>query len=584
MSTQPAKGAVAAPAPRGAPAVDEPLGRLVEVADELGVGRVVRELRALAGRVAEGRFYVACFGQFKRGKSTLINALVGEPVLPAAALPVTAVPTILRYGRTPLAEVRFTDGESARIPTAEIASFVTEDANPGNVKRVEAVEVELPAAILRSGLCLVDTPGLGSVFAVATGATRSFVPHVDAAILVIGADPPLSADEAALAEEVATRVPDLLVVLTKADRVTSTERGQAAAFAGRVLAERLGREVGRIFQVSATERLAGDETRDWAELTRALERLAAESGRRLVAAARERGVRRLAEELLGRVQERRAALLRPVVESERRLAALHDSAAEIRERLLYLGHLLAAEQGRLRESFRGRRERFLARAREFAAERLEHALDAVGPLRGPVFRRRAAAITREVAREVVDPWLEEERRAADAMYREVEERFSAVANAFLEELAASGGAGLEHLPRSLGPASGLRAREAYYFQPFMTEFVSTLPLQWLADALAPPRWTRRRIRRAAHAFLQRLLDVNSARVSNDLDNRVRESRRQLEAEVQGALEEALTAAERAERDAAETRAQGAAAVSAEVDRLEALQREVRSLVPAAGAP
>ena len=66
--------------------------RLATLGEELGTNRVAEEARELAARISEGRFYVACIGQFKRGKSTLINALIGEPVLPVGFIPVTAVP------------------------------------------------------------------------------------------------------------------------------------------------------------------------------------------------------------------------------------------------------------------------------------------------------------------------------------------------------------------------------------------------------------------------------------------------------------------------------------------------------------
>ena len=79
----------------------EGVGRLLRLAalgEELGANRVAEDARDLAARVSEGRFYLACIGQFKRGKSTLINALIGEPVLPVGFIPVTAVPTVIRYG------------------------------------------------------------------------------------------------------------------------------------------------------------------------------------------------------------------------------------------------------------------------------------------------------------------------------------------------------------------------------------------------------------------------------------------------------------------------------------------------------
>ena len=77
---------------------------------QLGCEDVAVEASALAERLAEGRFFVACVGQFKRGKSTLIGALIGESILPTGFVPVTAVPTVIRYGSTRRARIRATDG------------------------------------------------------------------------------------------------------------------------------------------------------------------------------------------------------------------------------------------------------------------------------------------------------------------------------------------------------------------------------------------------------------------------------------------------------------------------------------------
>jgi ribosome biogenesis GTPase A len=82
------------------------LRRLAELASQFGAEHVASTTRNLAERVSEGRFYVACVGQFKRGKSTLLNALLGHAVLPAAVVPVTAVPTVIRHGKQLAARVR----------------------------------------------------------------------------------------------------------------------------------------------------------------------------------------------------------------------------------------------------------------------------------------------------------------------------------------------------------------------------------------------------------------------------------------------------------------------------------------------
>jgi len=95
--------------PTEAPASMDGASRLLQLgrlAQELGAEPVAEEARELAARVSEGRFYVACVGQFKRGKSTLLNALVGHEVVPTGFVPVTAVPTVIRFGDKPHARVR----------------------------------------------------------------------------------------------------------------------------------------------------------------------------------------------------------------------------------------------------------------------------------------------------------------------------------------------------------------------------------------------------------------------------------------------------------------------------------------------
>ena len=166
--------------------------RLGELAQELGAEPVAEEARELAARVSEERFYVACVGQFKRGKSTLLNALVGREVVPTGFVPVTAVPTVIRFGSEPRARVRMRNGSWREIAIADLEEYVTEERNPENKKAVDGAEVFVPSSLLSSGMCFVDTPGLGSTFLGNTAATQAFIPHIDAALVVVGADPPIA--------------------------------------------------------------------------------------------------------------------------------------------------------------------------------------------------------------------------------------------------------------------------------------------------------------------------------------------------------------------------------------------------------
>ena len=320
----------------------------------------MEEATSLADRLKEGRFYVACIGQFKRGKSTLLNALVGDCVLPTGVVPITTVPTVVRYGETRRARVRFQGGTWTDVAPEELMQYVSEEHNPENAKGVAGVEAFVPSPLLADGMCFVDTPGLGSIFAGNTAATQAFVPHIDAAIIVVGADPPIAGEELALVEEVGKQIQHLLVVLNKADRTSDEERRAAVPFTRKILEKRLGRAIGPIYEISAYQRLSKHETHwDWDALLAALQKLVDESGRTLVREAGERGLQRLAEEMLSVTLEAREALVCPIEESERRIAAMRETIAETERSLREIGYLFMAEKHRLSDLFLERRNKFL---------------------------------------------------------------------------------------------------------------------------------------------------------------------------------------------------------------------------------
>ena len=298
---------------------------------------------------------MVCVGQFKRGKSTLINALVGAAVLPTGVTPVTSVVTIVRHGARLSARLRLQGrGWAACDPTA-INLYVSEEHNPANEKRVAAIEVLVPSPLLRHGLCLVDTPGVGSVILANSEATRDFVPHVDAAVLVLGADPPITADELSPIETLAATVRDIIVTVNKADRHSPEERAEVARFTERVLAQSLARDV-PVLHVSATAMLTGQpRAYDWETLVDRLTAMTRESGAQLLTAARRRETGRLAARLRGSLDEQHAALLRPLADTEQRAAALRDTVAGAERALIELAHLLDAEEAQLAKRF-ARRE------------------------------------------------------------------------------------------------------------------------------------------------------------------------------------------------------------------------------------
>jgi GTP-binding protein EngB required for normal cell division len=303
---------------------ESPLMRLFHVASALGAAGVADESFELADRVADGRFFCAVLGQQKRGKSTFLNALLGEPVLPAGVAPITSAITVILHGKKRSARVRLVDGNVLPIAPAKLKEYATQAENPGNTRQVALIELFWPSPLLATGLCLVDTPGLGSIHTSSAEMTRQLVPQVDAAVMLLGADPPISDAELELAEQLARQDTQLLFALGKADRAALSDLSEAREVTARALGQRLGRAEVRLHEISATERLQGEPTRDWSPLEDELTALAQRSAQALVARAQVRGVKRLVQKLRGEVEARLADPKTRPAEAQRLRALLPE--------------------------------------------------------------------------------------------------------------------------------------------------------------------------------------------------------------------------------------------------------------------
>ena len=553
--------------------------RLSDLAQELGAEPVAEEARELATRVSEGRFYVACVGQFKRGKSTLLNALVGHEVVPTGFVPVTAVPTVIRFGDQPHARVRMRDGAWRDVAMTDLKEYVTEERNPENKRAVDGAEVFVPSPLLSSGMCFVDTPGLGSIFTGNTVTTQAFIPHIDAALVVVGADPPIAGEELALVESIGTQVQDLILIINKADRTSDAERAAATKFTREILEKRLHRPMGEVFEVSAVERMENrGPLRDWERLLSSLRHLVEDSGRNLVRAACDRGLQRLGEQLLAMISENRDALQRPIEESERRIELMKETIGEAERSMRELDYLFMAEQHRISDLFGDRHKQFFGSAWTEAETEFGDGLLSVRLGFGPNYRRRVMHLAQEISRRKVMPWLKPEQEEGERQYSAAALRFVEMGNNFLKKLADAGLSELTRMPHALDPEKGFRVRSRFYFENFVGTAQPPSPLRWLADIFLPLVGARKVITNEAKEFLQHLLEINTARVQNDVLNRIQDSRARLQAEIRKLLHEVSRIAEQALDRARKVKEEGTPAVQSAVERLNQLEREVSALV------
>ncbi len=173
---------------------------------------------------------IAVFGRFKAGKSSFLNHLLGKPVLPVGVIPVTSVITQIEFGAREAAEVRFLDGRVESISPAQVGDFVSEAINPGNVKQVALVHIELPEIQRYRGIRFVDTPGLESVFAHNSEASMGWLPNAGLALVAVGVDPPLSRHDIELIQNLSHYTPNISILLTKVDLMEADERSQVEVF------------------------------------------------------------------------------------------------------------------------------------------------------------------------------------------------------------------------------------------------------------------------------------------------------------------------------------------------------------------
>ncbi|QMU98688.1 Isoniazid-inducible protein iniA [Microbacterium esteraromaticum] len=243
---------------------------MVDVITDVGDLAASAGRHDLAGRLAHTRDRLAdpavrviVVGEFKQGKSKLINALVNAPACPVDDDVATSVPTTVAYGAeasawvTEQPDAPGTIPRRREIPIAELNDFVSERGNPGNERGIVAAEVVLPREILRGGLQLVDSPGVGGLESSNSLATLAALSSAHAVLLVSDASQEYTEPEVQFLRHAMRISPNVAAVLAKTDLYPEWRR-----------IEQIDRDHLRdagdvpIFSVSSDLRLLAAETQD----------------------------------------------------------------------------------------------------------------------------------------------------------------------------------------------------------------------------------------------------------------------------------------------------------------------------------
>jgi GTP-binding protein EngB required for normal cell division len=547
-----------APMPSSESALVSALGELAA----LGTDRDREQLAALLDRLDAARLRVLVVGEAKRGKSTLVNALLGRDVLPSGVTPLTAVATTVRYGEDERAEVRFLDGHEEKQSLAVLPDLVTERGNPGNRRRIAGVTVYVPAPMLAGGVELVDTPGTGSVFESGTQTAHEALRSMDAAVFVLTADPPVSASERDLLEQVAGLSVTTFTVLNKADHLDEAGRAEALEFTRRVLAES-GRG-GTVYPMSARAALGGRDA-GFAAFSADFAAYLSARGPADLRVSAVAQARRIGESLLDEVAVTRRVAGMRAGDAADRVRRFGERLAEVTVHGRDAVTVVNAESGRLLFALNDAAEQDVPRlAREVGAQ-----LDA---LFGDQLREATAGEIQRVGRErlgafavaAAESWRQQQREAIEQGLAAVDARLAAQLRAELSVLRESA-AELLGLDLSVPEPEGRLAESRRFFYTAGQDAGQTELLAGAVRRRLPGELGRRTAREHLLRETPDLMSMQIGRARGDLQYRLAEATRALSRVVEQRYADGTSRIRSALATAAELR-EASAAEAAEKER------------------
>ena len=506
----------------------------------------------VAAKLREGRFVISVVGEFKRGKSTLVNALVGEAVLPVGVLPLTAVATELVSG-DPSVSVVHLDGTSEAIQLSQLPEYVTEELNPDNSKSVARVILRGRWQLLQGNVVLVDTPGIGSVHEHNTAAAQAALLDADGAIVVLGAGSPLSAAELDMLARLRARKARTFYVVNKVDQLDAGEVSQVKHFIEEVIEEATGRQP-RLYFTDARSALRGDNGVDFAALVADLEEFVDTGLTAALIGVAKRDLGSIGSSLRGSVALERAAFDMDQAKLAR-LSALFGEEAS-RQRALYHDDLTIARRD-VDELVRAARHDLevlaAAHAKEFHA-RLHATADKClqdGDSYEAMAERLRTTIEESV-REAFDAARAEVLQDTEAKWRTIAQRLRSNADQRVAAVrsAASDLFAVELPPFEMPPLS---EEEDLFSYLFLRVGSSTDLLTGAAARLLPARFAWRRLVLSAEKQLDDEIAKHAGRAGWDLSQRLSSAMSALNSAMTHEIDVTVAEVERAARRADERR-------------------------------
>lgn len=572
---------------------------LLRVLDAIGLAATVQGVQAsqsaasiLREKVEQNRFYLTVVGQFKRGKTTFLNALLGADVLPVAILPLTSIVTMLRYDRRPGAEVVFQSGTRSAIRLDELADYVTEKGNPKNHRKVSHVIVAYPSEYLKGGVALVDTPGIGSVYAHNTQVTYDFLPQVDAAIFVTSPEPPITNTEIEFLSDLAGLVRKVFVILNKTDLLSSSQIQEVIDFTRLSLPKSIAEASDSVIAVSAAQALKAKEQGDQALLAasgfqhleeRLSEFLASEKNLVFYASVTRNARKLIADLRLSCELQIRAAQM-PLDELRSKLAELDKHLTHAQQEREDSQILLQSSVSRIAKLVETEAMSFAANMVESLRTEIRRRWQELASLGGKELSAEMDRFLKARVEQLFNEWRAQFEQEATAHFRQSTNRFAQRVNELIAGVRNTAGSLFGFSVQAFDAAEELAELEpcGYFTDPVLDWGLGNAPL------LLPPPLFKRYLLRVMLRKAETELERNATRVAFDYKKRLGKSVGLFLEGMTAKLNETINGIRGALTGAMERQQTGSAAAEVQVNerraaltRLDECERELDSIADGA---
>ncbi len=204
--------------------------------DEQACRTQARILKDTLDRMKRQEMTLSIIGQFKRGKSSLSNAILGEDILPVGIVPITSAVTKVTYGGLS-GKVAFENGAVIPVEIDELSKYISEQENKNNELEVASVHITCLSKFLKNGIVFVDTPGVGSFHTNNTLTATEYLKESDGVIFLLSVDSPINQIEMDFLAKSKEYAGKLYFVVNKIDLISDTELKSYLEYCRKILSQ-----------------------------------------------------------------------------------------------------------------------------------------------------------------------------------------------------------------------------------------------------------------------------------------------------------------------------------------------------------